>query len=140
MIEQLINDSADAAGVDRDRAWVALTGALGLLEKHAAREPMAALYEAVPGAEALATAPEAKPVRGGGLFGGLMRGAGGLSGAAVADAMGLMDRLKAAGIDRDELRRLVPAVRARVQVATGRDLLGDAVDSVPGVGKFLAGG
>ena len=140
MIEQLINDSADAAGMDRDQAWVALTGALGLLEKHAAREPMAALYEAVPGAEALATAPQAKPAKGGGLFGGLMRGAGGLSGAAVADAMGLMERLKAAGIDRDDLKRLVPAARDRVRAETGRDLLGEAVDSVPGVGKLLAGG
>lgn len=140
MIEQLINDSADAAGMDRDQAWAALTGALGLLEKHAAREPMAALYEAVPGAEALATAPQATPAGGGGLFGGLMRGAGGLSGAAVADAMGLMARLKAAGIDRDDLKRLVPAARERVRAETGRDLLGEAVDSVPGVGKLLAGG
>jgi len=69
----------------------------------------------------------------------LMKSTGGLSGAAIADAMGLLDRLKKAGVDKDDLKRLLPAARDRVRDATGRDLLGEAVKTVPGVGPLLGG-
>ena len=137
-IETLISDATQAAGLPLDGARAALVGALGLLEKHAGVEARDAFYAAVPGAEALARSPEAKP-RGGGLMGGLMKSTGGLSGAAIADAMGLLDRLKKAGVDKDDLKRLLPAARDRVRDATGRDLLGEAVKTVPGVGPLLGG-
>jgi len=137
-IETLISDAARAAGLPLDGARAALVGALGLLEKHAGKEARDAFYAAVPGAEALARSPEAKP-RGGGLMGGLMKSTGGLSGAAIADAMGLLDRLKKAGVDKDDLKRLLPAARDRVREATGRDLLGEAVKTIPGVGPLLGG-
>ena len=57
-----------------------------------------------------------------------------------AEAMGLLDQLKDHGVGKDELKRLLPAARERVRAATGRDLLGDAVRSVPGVGPLLGGG
>ena len=135
-VEDLITDAADLADLDLDRASVALVGALGLLDKHAEIGARDAFYAAVPGAEALARSDEAKP-RAGGFFGGLMKSTGGLSGAAIADAMGLLDRLKRQGVDKAELKRLLPAARERVRAATGRDLLGDAVRSIPGVGTLL---
>lgn len=135
-IDALIQQSAADAAMAPGQARAVLTGALGLLEKHAGLEPRDALYAAVPGAEALARSPEARP-RSGGLFGGLMKAGGGLSGAAIADAMGLRDRLKRAGVDKDDLKRLLPAARRQVLAATGRDLLGEAVRSIPGVGPLL---
>ena len=135
-VEDLIADAARGADLDLDRARAALFGALGLLDKHAEIEARDAFYAAVPGAEALAKSDEAKS-RAGGLFGGLMKSTGGLSGAAIADAMGLLDRLKRQGVDKAELKRLLPAARDRVRSATGRDLLGDAVRSIPGVGALL---
>ena len=66
-----------------------------------------------------------------------MASAGGVSGAAVAEAMGLLDRLRSEGVDKAALKRLLPAARDRVRAATGRDLLGEAVRSVPGVGPLL---
>lgn len=137
--EDIVATSAADAGLTDDQARVALTGALGLLERHAADAPRDALYAAVPGTrEAAGSKAAERPRRG--LFGGLMASAGGISGAAVAEAMGLLDRLKDHGVAKDDLKRLLPAARDRVRAATGRDLLGEAVRSVPGVGPLLGDG
>lgn len=131
--------AAADAGLTGVQARAALTGALGLLDRHAGSETLAALYAAVDGAEAAARSKAAeRPKRG--LFGGIMAGAGGVSGKAVAEAMGLLDRLRDEGVDKAALKRLLPAARARVRAATGRDLLGEAVRSVPGVGPLLGDG
>ena len=134
--DALIEGVASATGLDAEQVRAALVGAIGLLEKHADRDRLDPLYAAIPEAEALARSAEAKP-RGGGLFGGIMKSTAGLSGAAIADAMGLLDRLKTHGVDKDDLKRLLPAARDQVRAATGRDLLGEAVKSVPGVGGLL---
>jgi hypothetical protein len=139
LIEDVMSQAAAEAGLDAEEARAALVGALGLLEKHAEVEARDAFYAAVPGAGALARSAEAKP-RGGGLMGGLMKSAGGVSGAAIADAMGLLDRLKRIGVGKDELKRLLPAARAAVTGATGRDWMGEAVKTVPGVGALLGDG
>ena len=137
--DDIVASAAAAAGLTEAQGQIALTGALGLLDRHAAREAVTALYAAVTGAEAAARSKAAeRPKRG--LFGGLMASAGGVSGAAVAEAMGLLERLKAEGVDKAALKRLLPAARERVRAATGRDLLGEAVRSVPGVGPLLGDG
>lgn len=134
--DAIVASAAVEAGLTEAQGQMALTGALGLLDRHAAREPLAALYAGVPGAEAAARSKAAeRPKRG--LFGGLMASAGGVSGAAVAEAMGLLDRLKDDGVDKAALKRLLPAARGKVRSVTGRDLLGEAVKSVPGVGPLL---
>ena len=138
-IEDVMAQAAVKAGLEPDQAHAVMVGALGLLEKHADVEPRDAFYDAVPGAAALARSPDAKP-RGGGLMGGLMKSAGGVSGAALGDAMGLLDRLKKVGVGKDELKRLLPAARNAVTQATGRDWLGEAVRTIPGVGALLGDG
>jgi len=131
--------SAGDAGLSQDQARAALTGALGLLDRHAARETLVALFDAVPGAEAAARSEgAARPKRG--LFGGLIAGAGGVSGKAVAEAMGLLDQLAEVDVSKADLKRLLPAARERVRELSGRDLLGEAVRSVPGVGPLLGDG
>ncbi|MBU1345918.1 MAG: hypothetical protein KKA16_03085 [Alphaproteobacteria bacterium] len=137
--DDIVTQAAQAAGLSPDQARAALTGALGLLDRHAAADPRDALYAAVPGAEAAARSKAAERPRRG-LFGGVLASAGGVSGAAVAEAMGLLTRLKDQGVDKAELKRLLPAARDRVRAATGRDLLGEAVRSVPGVGPLLGDG
>lgn len=136
-IDAITAAAAADADMDIDAARAALAGALGLLDRHGDRDAMAALYARIEGAEALAASAEARPRRGGGLFGGMMRSAGGVSGKALADAMGVLDGLKAHGVDKDDLKRLLPAARERVRAAVGHDLLGDAVRSVPGMGALL---
>ena len=137
--DQIVASAAAEAGLTEAQGQAALIGALGLLDRHAGRESLAALYAGVPGAEAAAQSKAAeRPKRG--LFGGLMASAGGVSGAAVAEAMGLLEKLKDEGVDKAALKRLLPAAREQVRAATGRDLLGEAVRSVPGVGPLLGDG
>ncbi len=137
--DDIVTGSATDAGLTDDQARAALTGALGLLQRHAGLEARDALYAAVPGVEAAARSKGAeRPKRG--LFGGVLASAGGVSGKAVAEAMGLLEQLKAHDVGKAELKRLLPAARARVKAATGRDLLGEAVRSVPGVGPLLGDG
>lgn len=136
-MSEWVSEAAAVAGLEEADAWTAMTAALGLLDKHADPEAMQATYDCIEGAERLARSEEAKPKAAGGLFGGVMKAAGGLSGQAVADAMGVMDRLRRRGVSKDQLKRLLPAARRTLQDATGRDLLGEAITTVPGVGALL---
>lgn len=139
MIEDLIRAGARATGLTEAQVRMTLAGALGLLEKHAARDRLAELYAAVPGAEALALSPDARVKSGGGLFGGLMKSAGGVSGAAVADAMGMMSKASKAGVERADLKALLKVTEQKIEASTGRDLLRETLESVPGVGSLLSG-
>jgi len=139
MIDDLIALCARRTRLDEGQARAALAGALGLLDKHAAREPMQAIWREIPGAEDLARSPEGRVKSGGGLFGGVMKAAGGVSGAAVADAMGLLGRLRKQGVDKAELKALLPVAEDWVRERTGRDLLREALASVAGVGPMLEG-
>lgn len=139
MIEDLIAKGSAATGLSADKVRLALAGALGLLEKHAANDRLRGLYAAVPGAEALARSPEAQVKPAGGLFGGLMRSAGGVSGAAVADAMAMLDKAQKAGVGKPQLKVLLKTVEAEVKARTGRDVLRETLASVPGVGSLLGG-
>lgn len=136
-LDALAKASADDAGLDRAAARRAVVAALGLLDRHAAPGALDPLYAAVRGAREAARSDEARPARAGGLFGGLMKAAGGVSGKAVAEAMGLLDQARAEGLDKARLRALLDALRRRIEAGAGRDVLGDAIRSVPGVGPLL---
>lgn len=137
-IDDVISAAAARAELTPDQGRIALVSALGLLEKHAEPQALVGLYEAVTGARDLALSEEARPPRGG-LMGGLMKSAGGVSGKAIGDAMAVLGKLEKIGVDRDGLKRLLPAARDQIRQATGRDWLGEAVRTVPGVGALLGG-
>jgi hypothetical protein len=137
-IQAVIAAAATRAGLGAEQAETALTSALGLLDRHAEAEALAGFYAAVSGAEDLAKSEAARAPRGG-LMGGLMKSAGGLSGKAIGEAMAVLGRLEKIGVGRDELKRLLPGARNAIRDATGRDWLGDAVRTVPGVGSLLGG-
>lgn len=140
MIDDLIRTGAAQTGLSDTQVRSALSGALGLIDKHAAPAKRDELYAAVPGAQALAAqGAAAAPKGGGGLMGGLMRAAGGSGGGAMADAMAMLERAKREGISQDELKRLLPVAMDWVRSQTGRDLLREVVQTVPGVGGMLGG-
>ena len=138
MIEQLFPEAAAKTGLSETQVIASLAGSLGLMRKHGDPSKIRALFDAVPGASELAEAGQAAaPKAKGGLFGGLAKAAGG---AAAPDALALMDRLKGQGVSADKLRALLPIAREWVTVRTGKDLLGDALKSVPGAGALMGGG
>ena len=138
-IDDLIELGAQRTRLDAGQVRATLAGALGLLDKHAADEPLARLYAAVGGAQALAQSPQGRTKGSGGLFGGLLKSAGGISGAAIADAMGLLSGLQKQGVEKVDLKSLLPIAEEWVLEQTDRDLLGEALASVPGLGPLLEG-
>ena len=140
MIEELFGEAAAKTRLSESQVIAALAGALGLIHKHAEPAKVQALFQGVPGTQDLAEAgAEAAPKKSGGLLGGLMKAAGGSGGAAMSDAMALQGRLKAQGVGTDDLKQLLPVARAFVERKTGKDLLGDTLRSIPGVGGMLGG-
>ena len=137
MIEALFPEAAAKTGLSETQVIAALAGSLGLIRKHADPAKAKALFTAVPGTADLAEAGSEAAPKSGGLLGGLMKAAGGSGGAAMSDAMALQGRLQKQGVGLDELKRLLPVAREFVRRETGRDLLGDTLRSIPGVGGML---
>jgi hypothetical protein len=139
MIEALFGEAAAKTGLSESQVIAALAGSLGLIRRHADPAKSQALFDAVPGTAELAEAGAEAAPKGGGLLGGFMKAAGGAGGAAMSDAMALQGRLQKQGVSLDALKRLLPVAREFVRRQTGRDLLGDTLQSIPGVGGMLGG-
>ncbi|WP_369058159.1 hypothetical protein ABOZ73_10815 [Caulobacter sp. 73W] len=138
MIEDLIAEISARTPLNPDQARKALTGALSLIAKHGEPAKVAELFAAAPGAQALAAEGAVQPAKSG-LFGGLMKAAGGASGAAMSDGMAMMQSLSRAGVDQDGLKAMLPVAGAWVRErAGGRDLLNETLTSIPGVGGMLS--
>jgi hypothetical protein len=137
MIDDLVRQVSEQTRLDEAQSRTALAGALGLMSKHAGdKAKLRELYDAVPGAEALA-AWGARLTGGGGMLGGLMKGVGGKSGAAAADAMSMLSRVGKDGITQDDLRAVLPVASRYVKARAGRNLLKEVAESIPGLGAML---
>ncbi len=142
MIEDLQARIAAETGLSAGQVTRALEGALGLMKKHAEPAKVAELYRAAPGSERLAERGAGwVGTGGGGLLGGLMKNVGGSGGKAISDGLAMQKTLKQEGVDEDQLKRVLPIARQWVRErAGGRDLLGEVVDTIPGIGSLLKGG
>ena len=137
MLDELFTEAATKTRLNETQVIAALAGSLGLIRKHAEPAKVQALFAAVPGTADLAAAGAEAAPKSGGLLGGLMKAAGGSGGAAMSDAMALQNRLHKQNIHSDDLKQLLPVARAFVERKTGKDLLGDTLRSIPGVGGLL---
>lgn len=127
-----VKQAAATAQMPEDKTRLAMNAALGMVHKHAAEGPRGALYAAISGCKAAAQDKGSRPKAKKGLLSGMLGSLGGQRGAAMADGMGLLDRMAKLGITRSSLRRLLPAARNVVVAETGRDLFGDALTTIPG--------
>jgi hypothetical protein len=140
MIEELVQQASERTGLSEDQARTGLSAALALMQKHGDQVKMGELLEAVPGSAALAARGQAlTEQKSGGLMGGLMRNMGGAGGAAMSDAMAMGQKLARQGITTSDMQAILPVAMAFVREKTGRDLLRDALTSIPGLGKLLTG-
>ena len=112
--------------------------ALFLLEKHADPSQVKDLFASVPGAEDLAKQGAVLGQnKAGGLVAGMMRNVGGASGAAMSDAMSVGQRLTRQGITTADMQAILPVAMQFVRETTGRDLLKDVLNTIPGLGPLL---
>jgi hypothetical protein len=141
MIDELIDRCADEVGLTDSQCRIGLSAALALIQRHADPDKVAALMSAVSGTRELAgegaALTETKPR---GLIGGLVGKGAGASGAAMADAMLLNQRLTKEGIMLSDMQAILPISMDFVREKTGSDLLRDVLASVPGLGPLMTGG
>jgi hypothetical protein len=138
MIEDLVEQSADHAGLSEDQARTALSAALYLIRKHGDPDKVSELFEAIPGAADMAEDGAKLALgKGGGLMAGLVRTAGGAGGAAMSDAMAMGQQMARQGVTTSDMQKILPLAMSWVQAQTGRDLLRDVLVTIPGLGPLL---
>jgi hypothetical protein len=138
MIDDLIARAAAATGLSPEQARTGLSAALSLIHKHGDAAKTGELFGAIPGAQGLAQEGDAMTAqKTGGLLGGLMKGVGGASGAAMSDAMAVSGKLAKQGVTLADMQNILPVAMEFVREKTGRDLLHDVLDSIPGIGGML---
>ncbi len=135
MIDTLADEIAARTRLDANQVRTTLAGALALIRKHGDAGKVAALFAAVPGAAALTDTAPALPKPG--LFGGVMKAAGG---AALADGMAMLQQLSKSGVGSVDLQQALPIAVEWVREHAGADLLGEALASIPGAGGLLSRG
>jgi hypothetical protein len=141
MIDELVQRAAAATGLSPDQARMGLSAAMSLIQKHGDDDKVGALFNAIPGSQDLAGQGEAMTQqKSGGLLGGLMRGAGGASGAAMSDAMALGQQLTKHGVTTSDMQNILPVAMEFVREKTGSDLLRDVLGSIPGLGPLMTAG
>lgn len=134
-IDSLAEAIAARTRLDAAQVRTALAGALALIRKHGDAGKVAALFEGVPGAEALSAS--APPLPKPGLLGGMMKAAGG---GAMADGMAMLQQLSKSGVGSVDLQQALPIAAEWVEAHAGADLLGEALASIPGAGGLLSRG
>ena len=132
VIDTLAGAIAARTRLDAAQVRTALAAAFALIRKHGDAAKVAALFGALPGAEALSASGPALPKPG--LLGGMMKAAGG---GAMADGMAMLQQLSKSGIGSTDLQQALPIAAEWVQAHTGADLLGDALATIPGAGGLL---
>ncbi len=138
MIEDLVQQSATHAGLSFEQAATALSAALFLIRKHGDPAKVTELFKAIPGCEAMAETGSTLAVsKGGGLMSGLMRNAGGASGAAMSDAMAMGQRMARQGVTTSDMQKILPLAMDWVKAQSGRDLLREVLTTIPGLGPLL---
>lgn len=141
MIDELVQRSAQATGLSAEQSRLGLSAALSLIQKHGDPAKVSDLFAKVPGASDLAEEGGAMTAqKSGGLLGGLMRGAGGASGAAMSDAMAIGQKLAKQGVTTSDMQNILPVAMDFVREKTGGDLLREVLTTIPGLGPLMVAG
>ena len=120
-MEDLVSRVAESVGLDEGVAQQAITLMLGFLKKEGDAEPVAKMFAAFPGADALAA--EGASQLGGGFMGG--------------GVMGLGQKLMGLGMGMGEISGVAKETIAFAKEKAGADVVDQVVGSIPGLGQFV---
>ena len=123
-MDELTERLVAKVGVERNVAEKAVGIILDFLVKEGPADKVQALMERMPGSQdALAAARASEG--GGGFFGGM----GGV--------MGAGSRMMAAGLSMGQVQGVTHETIAYAREKAGADVIGEIVDSIPGLGQFV---
>ena len=129
-MDELITRVTGATGLDAATARKAVGLILGFLAKEGPPEDVAALSDAIPGAQPAIEAAEAES--GGGALGGLMGMMGGGGG-----LMALAGKLSSLGLGMDQMQAAGREIFAYSKERVGEERLGRIAGSIPGLSQFV---
>ncbi len=121
-MDEIIGTIAEQVGIDAGVAQSAIAIILNFLKSEGPDADIAKLFEAMPGAEALA-----ETASGGG--GGLMGMMGG--------AMGAFNQLSSTGLDMGQIQSLSSVLLSTAKEKAGEDTIDNIVSNIPGLSQFM---
>ena len=124
-MSEIVNQIADATGIDPELAEKALGMMLGFLEKEGDDAAVQKMIAAIPGAAELIS-----------QYGG-DGGGGFMSGLAGGGIMGLGQKLMGAGLGMGEITALARQTIAVAKQYAGEETVDQVVASIPGLGQFI---
>ena len=133
-MDHIIIKITEKVGIDTALATKAVGIILNLVDSSISDETKETLYTAVPEAKELAT--QGSDVGGGGLMGmagGLFGGGGG----GAMGAMAAMGKLNDAGLDTDQIGKIGKILLTHLGNEGGEELVGEIVNSIPGLDRFV---
>jgi len=124
-MREIVNQIADATGIDPELAEKALGMMLGFLEKEGDDAAVQKMIAAIPGAAELISEHAGD-------------GSGGfMSGLAGGGIMGLGQKLMGAGLGMGEITALARQTIAVAKQYAGEETVDQVVASIPGLGQFI---
>ena len=124
-MSEIVNQIAEATGIDPELAEKALGMMLGFLEKEGDDAAVQKMIAAIPGAAELISE-----------YGG-DGGGGFMSGLAGGGIMGLGQKLMSAGLGMGEITALARQTIAVAKQYAGEETVDQVVASIPGLGQFI---
>lgn len=139
MINQLVSLVSERLGVPTGVAEQAVGVVLGLLKDKAnGQAALGRLFDAVPGAEALADQfPAEAPASGGGLMGGLLGKAADLMGGNAGDMADAFAAFQKTGLSMDQAQEMLPVAKDFMTEQVGEETVGELMDLVPVLKNLL---
>jgi hypothetical protein len=130
-MDELVNRVVGTTGMDAATARKAIALILGFLAKEGPEEDVAALSQAIPGAEAAIAEVEEKEEDGGlgSRLMGMMGATGGL--------MGLAGKLTGLGLGMDQMQGAGREIFGYCKEKVGEERLGRIAGSIPGLSQFV---
>lgn len=130
-MDELTDRVASATGLDSATARQAVVLILGFLAKEGPPEDVAALSQAIPGAQTAIDAADAE--EGGGGLGSRLMGMMGATGG----LMGLAGKLTGLGLGMDQMQTAGREIFAYCKDKVGEERLGRIAGSIPGLSQFV---
>jgi len=128
-MQGLIDRVVKQTGLDAAKAERAIGIVLSLVKSEGNKAKVAELFAKLPGADAMAAQYGGESARGSGLFG--------MLGGALGGPLAAVSKLKAAGLDMDQIKALGQETLSYAKEKAGEDLVREAAGSIPGLSAYL---
>ena len=135
-MQEIIDEIADKAGIERPKAETVVGLILGFIKREAPQGAVTKVFAAFPEADALVTRAAAQPKSGGGL-GGLVGGIGSALGGAAGDAAMLVSQLLAVGVTLQQAQTAGQVLFQAVREEAGPKVVSDILKNLPALSKLV---